>query len=88
MENKHFSLVRFYPWMGENFIPLDVVEEQYLAPMPSAEERRKKTQVMLRKLELDWKHRAKRLRGQKRKRRRNRGKLGMRLLVLTSFNWF
>lgn len=83
-KNNTFSLVRFWPWMGGNFIPLDAVEEQYLAPLPSAEERWKKTQVMLRKLEHDWKHRKVRLQIQRKRRKRwIRIKLGMRLLNLS-----
>lgn len=66
-----------YPWMGR------MDDFEYANPPPSAEEKWKRTQVILRKLEHDWKHRTRRLRVRGRKRRMNRGKLGMRLLILT-----
>jgi hypothetical protein len=64
------------------FISFETVEEQYLAPLPSAEERWKKTQVILRKLERDWKERLIRRKLQQKRKRRKRLRLGLRLLAL------
>jgi fatty acid desaturase len=68
-----------YPWMGGRTDGFEYLEHHL-----SAEERWIKTQVVLRKLEHDWKERTFRLRRRKRRRRRrNYGKLGMRLLALS-----
>jgi hypothetical protein len=40
--NNSFVLVRFEPWMAAQtarFVSFEVMEEQYLAPLPPAEER-------------------------------------------------
>jgi hypothetical protein len=71
----------YFPWLGGT--------DEYCCP-PSAEERWIRMQVVLRRLEDDWRERELRLKKKKRKggggsiRMRGRAKLGMRLLSLPS----
>ena len=51
----NFALVRFEPWMAHKnarFVPFEMIEEEYLPPLASREERERKVKSHLRELEI------------------------------------